>query len=44
MGSVTILERTLRWTAERADAGHRPKMMEAEGLEEDTKAVPSPAV
>ena len=45
---VTILGRTVRWTAEgleyEADAGHRKKVMEAEGLEEDSKAVPGPAV
>ena len=45
---VTILGRTVRWTAEgleyEADAGHRKRVMEAEGLEEDSKAVPGPAV
>ena len=45
---VTILGRTVRWTAEgleyEADAGHRKNVMEAEGLEEDSKAVPGPAV
>ena len=45
---VTILERTVRWTAEwleyEADAGHRRRIMEAEGLEEDLKAVPRLAV
>ena len=45
---VTILGRTVRWTAEEleyeADAGHRRRIVEAEGLEEDSKAVPSPAV
>ena len=38
----------MRWTAEgleyEADVRHRRRMMEAEGLEEDLKAVPSPAV
>ena len=45
---VTILGRTVRWTAEgleyEADVRHRRIIMEAEGLEEDSKAVPSPAV
>ena len=45
---VTILGRTVRWTAEgleyEADVRHRRRIMEAEGLEEDSKAVPSPAV
>ena len=45
---VTILGRTVRWTAEglenEADAGHRRRIMEVEGLEEYSKAVPSPAV
>ena len=45
---VTILGRTVRWMAEgleyEADAAHRRRIMEAEGLEEDSKAAPSPAV
>ena len=45
---VTILGRTVRWTAEgleyEADVRHRRRIMEAEGLEEDSKAAPSPAV
>ena len=45
---VTILGRTVRWTAEgieyEADDGHRKKLMEAEGLEEDSKVAPGPAV
>ena len=45
---VTILRRTVRWTAEgleyEADAEHRRRIMEAEGLAEDSKAVPSLAV
>ena len=53
---VTIMGRTVRWTAgegeggERgwveyeADAAHRRRIMEAEGVEEDSKAAPSPAV
>ena len=44
---VTILGRLVRWTAEgleyEADAWRRRRIMEAEGLEEDSKAVPSPA-
>ena len=45
---VRILERTVRWREEgleyEADAGHRRRIMEEEGLEEDSKAVPSIAV
>ena len=45
---VTILGRTVRWTAEgleyEVDVRHRRRIMEAEGLEEDSKAVPSPAM
>ena len=45
---VTILVRTVRWTAEgleyEADVRHRRRIMEAEGLDEDSKAVPSTAV
>ena len=45
---VTILGRTVRWTAEgleyEADAAQRRRIWEAEGLEEDPKAAPSPAV
>ena len=45
---VTILGRKVRWTAEgleyEADVRHRRRIMEVEGLEEDSKAVPSPAV
>ena len=42
---VTILARTVRWTAEgleyEADAAHRRRITEAEGLEEDSKAAAS---
>ena len=45
---VTILGRTVGWTAEgleyEADAAHRRRIMEAESVEEDSKAAPSPAV
>ena len=45
---VTILVRTVRRSLEgleyEADAGHRQKIKEAEGLEEDSKALPTPAV
>ena len=45
---VTILGRTVRWTAEgieyEADAGHRKKLMDAEGLEETSKSVVGPVM
>ena len=45
---VTILVRTVRWTAEElecdVDATDRRRIVEAEGLEEDSKVTRSPAV
>ena len=45
---VTILGRTLRWTEDgleyEADIGHRRKVMEAEGLDDDSNKAPGPAV
>ena len=45
---VTILGRTVRWTAEgieyEADVCHREKLMDAEGLEETSKTVVGPVM